>query len=319
MLIINKKLLNVQKMSLSKNVRVFDIKRYSIKDGPGIRITLFFKGCPLSCVWCHNPEGISSATQRLYTQNRCIGCSSCVVSCEKKAINLSETGLVFSSELCESCGDCVKVCPSKALELAGEDYTVDELLQIIDKETLFFDNSDGGGVTFCGGEPFMQHSQLLELLKKCRERDIHTVIDTTLYTRRENLISTIAYTDLYLVDLKMMDSDRHKRFTGVDNRIILENIKFLSENGGSFWIRIPLIEGVNSDEENIRKSAEFIASLGSGCKRVELLPYHDIAKSKHERLGTIFNPTKIEMSTPSQERIDEISAVFSFYGLTVYL
>lgn len=281
--------------------RIFDIKRYAIHDGPGIRITIFLKGCPLSCVWCHNPEGISSRKERLYTRKKCIGCGLCADACPSRAIRSTPGGLATDPAACRVCGRCAEVCPALATELSGADWTAEALMREIEKERLFMDRSEGG-VTFCGGEPLMQPVFLADLLRRCGAAGIHRAVDTTLYARPEIVDETAAETDLFLVDLKMMDSAAHRRFCGVPNELILSNIRRMARAGHDFLIRIPLIEGVNANEENIRRSAAFLASLPWERRTVHLLPYHAIGSSKHEKRGTVYNPSAYPMTAPSEER-----------------
>lgn len=293
---------------------VFDIKRYAINDGPGIRITIFMKGCPLSCIWCHNPEGISVRKEKLYTKKKCIGCQSCVDICPEHALILTPDGIVSNNELCKLCGKCVEACPTLALEMSGTEYSVDYLMDEIVKETAFMDRSSGG-VTFCGGEPLMHPDMLLELLHRCGDEGIHRVVDTTLYARPEVVREVMDNCEMFLVDLKLMDSEKHRQFCGTPNERILSNIRMISEAGADFFIRIPLIEGVNADEENIRRSAEFLASIPWQRKVVNLLPYHDIGKNKHEKLHSIYNRTQVPMSTPSEEIQQRSLSIFQEYGL----
>lgn len=295
---------------------IFDIKRYAINDGPGIRITLFMKGCPLSCVWCHNPEGISSRKQKLYTKKKCIGCRTCVDNCPQKALVLTSGGIVTDRERCNLCGTCAVVCPAKAMEISGMDYSVDYLMKEIEKETVFMDRSEGG-VTFCGGEPLLHPDMLLELLRRCGELGIHRAVDTTLYAKSEVVRKVMADTELFLVDLKQMDSVKHKLYCGVDNALILSNLRMIAEAGLEFLIRIPLIEGMNADEENITRSAEFLSSLPWQHPIVNLLPYHDIGKNKHDKLGTIYNPDQYPMKSPSKEIIQRATDIFGRFGIEV--
>ncbi|MDH6304373.1 pyruvate formate lyase activating enzyme [Parabacteroides sp. PF5-5] len=278
----------------------FDIKRYSINDGPGIRITLFMKGCPLSCLWCHNPEGISAKKEKMYTRKKCISCRTCVEKCPQQALFLTPDGIKTHPGKCTLCGTCTNVCPTKAMEISGTEYTIDYLMNEIEKETIFMDRSEGG-VTFCGGEPLMHPETLLELLRRCGKMGIHRVIDTTLFARPEVVTPIMEETDLFLVDLKHMDSAKHRFFCGVPNELILSNLCMITDAGKEVSIRIPLIEGVNADEENISRSAEFLSTLAWNPKTVHLLPYHDIAKGKHEKLGTTYNPANVPMDPPSEE------------------
>ncbi|MDR2681349.1 MAG: glycyl-radical enzyme activating protein, partial [Tannerella sp.] len=217
----------------------FDIKRYSVNDGPGIRITVFFKGCPLSCVWCHNPEGISAGKQKMYAVKKCIGCRACIGSCPSGALTLTSGGIATNNEKCTVCGKCTEACPAKAMEISGTAYTADYLIGEIEKETVVMDCS-GGGVTFCGGEPLIHPATLLELLRRCRELDIHRAVDTSLYAKPDAVRAVMKETDLFLIDLKMMDSSRHRQYCGVPNELILANIRLVAEAGKDFIIRIPL-------------------------------------------------------------------------------
>jgi pyruvate formate lyase activating enzyme len=292
----------------------FDIKRYAINDGPGIRITLFLKGCPLSCVWCHNPEGILAGKEKMYTKKKCIGCRTCVEQCPYHAIYPAAEGMKTNKQACRLCGRCAEVCPSKAMEISGTEYSVDYLMGEIEKESIFMDRS-GGGVTFCGGEPLMHPGILLELLRRCKCMDIHRAVDTTLYAREEVVAEVMKETDLFLVDLKLMDSGKHRYYCGVPNERILHNLRMVAESGKALLIRIPLIEGVNADEENITRSATYLASLAWERRVVHLLPYHDIAQGKHEKLGSIYNPDRIPLAPPSGEALERCRCIFGQYGI----
>jgi pyruvate formate lyase activating enzyme len=293
---------------------LFDIKRYAINDGPGIRITLFLKGCPLSCVWCHNPEGISPRKEKMYTLKKCIACQACVEHCPEQALRSTPEGILTDRDRCTLCGKCVEVCPTRAMEMSGTEYSVDYLMKEIEKETIFMDRS-GGGVTFCGGEPLLQADTLIGLLKRCGELGIHRAVDTTLYAPSATLVRVMEETDLFLVDLKLMDSGKHRYYCGVPNERILANLRMLADAGKDLAIRIPLIEGVNADEDNIRRSAAFLSSLAWTNKRVNLLPYHDIAKGKHQKLGTIYNAEAIPLAPPSEAVVERCINIFGSYGI----
>lgn len=293
---------------------IFDIKRYAINDGPGIRITLFMKGCPLSCVWCHNPEGIAPGKEKLYTRKKCIGCQTCVKTCPSQALRLTPDGIVTDRTLCTVCGKCADVCPTLAMEISGKEYTISSLMEEIEKETMVMDRSEGG-VTFCGGEPLMHPELLLELLKRCGDLGIHRAVDTTLFARPEIVRQVMEHTELFLIDLKHMDSEKHRTYCGVPNELILLNLRLIAEYGKDFFVRIPLIEGVNADVENIRRSAQFLAGLPWTRKTVNLLLYHDIGKGKHEKMGTHYNPAAFPMATPSAAVQQQCIAIFEEYGI----
>lgn len=277
---------------------VFDIKRFAVNDGPGIRTTIFMKGCPLRCVWCHNPEGLEDKPVKLYTKKKCIGCQSCVDVCPQQNLTLTPDGIKDNGN-CILCGKCTDECPTLALQMAGKEWDKDELMTIVEKERQVMEESEGG-VTICGGEPLMHPDYLIELLTELKSRGFHTTVDTTLFASRETIEKVMPITDLFLVDLKHTDSERHKYFTKVPNEKIIENIRFISERGARFWIRIPLIVGVNADEENLTRSAEFLAGLPTPPEVVNILPYHDIGKGKHERMGTEYNPDDVQMSEPDE-------------------
>ncbi len=293
---------------------VFDIKRYSINDGPGIRITIFYKGCPLHCVWCHNPEGIKSSQSKLYTKRKCIGCQSCVKECPNGALELTRDGIVTDWTKCTLCGRCAEVCPTMAVEMAGKHYTMEELMKEIRKESVVMGTS-GGGMTVCGGEPLMHPDAVFPLLEQCGRESIHRCVDTTLFASPDVVMGAAERCELFLVDLKHTDSEKHKFYTGVPNEEILSNIKLISREGCDFWVRIPVIVGVNADRENLERSADFLAALPKQPEMVNLLVYHDIGKVKHERLGTIYNPEEYDFAPPSEELQGEALDIFHGRGL----
>ncbi len=292
---------------------IFDIKRYAINDGPGIRVTVFFKGCPLRCVWCHNPESVSKKPQKLYTPEKCIGCKSCITVCPEQACTLTEQGIVTDMDRCTGCGRCAEICPTKAIEISGKLTTSTEIIEIVEKERVFFEES-GGGVTFSGGEPLVQSAFLTTLLKALGQRGIHRAVDTTGHVKTKTLLDIAQHTDLFLYDLKIMDSNEHQKWTGVANINILRNLKKLAETGAAITIRIPLIHGVNANLENIEQTAAFVASLPGPTKPVNLLPYHDIATNKYRRLGKTYSSEG--MAEPDAMHIEEITAIFHRHGIT---
>ena len=281
---------------------IFDIKRYAINDGPGIRTTIFVKGCPLRCVWCHNPEGWSPQPQVLYKRLKCIGCHTC-----------------------EQEGFVVDDCPTKAREVCGREYTMDELMAEVEKERVIMEDS-GGGVTICGGEPLMHPEGTLEILRELGRRGFHRTVDTTLYAQPDVVKAVAQECELLLIDLKLMDSEKHRLYTGVGNELILQNIRLIAEAGHDFRIRIPLIEGINADEQNIEATARFLYSLhsspsqgGVGGGSVHLLPYHDVGKDKHLRMGSRYNPQGYPMATPTDETLQRCRQQLEAYGLHVII
>jgi pyruvate formate lyase activating enzyme len=295
-----------------KGALVFDIKRYAINDGPGIRVTIFMKGCPLSCRWCHNPESISPRVQKMYTEAKCIGCGECVDTCPEMACELTPEGIVTDSDLCTRCGMCAQVCPALATEMSGRYESVEDLLKVIENERTFFDQS-GGGVTFSGGEPLMYPAFLIEMLDACGHLQIHRTVDTSGLASTETLLEVARRTDLFLYDLKLMDEKKHKQWTGVGNQRILRNIRTLAESGADIQVRIPLINGVNSDEQNIEATAAFVAALPGITRPVSLLPYHNVAGGKSAKLGIKHDATS--MATPGEDEMKRVIAQFESHGL----
>jgi len=292
---------------------VFDIKRFSIHDGPGIRTTIFLKGCPLRCQWCHNPESQDPRPELILRAERCIGCGACVEACETGAVYV-EDGRIFTDRTrCTRCGACTEVCYAEAREMAGQEMSVETVMAEIERDVAFYDTS-GGGVTFSGGEPLMQPEFLLALLRACRERGIHTVVDTCGYGPWEAVEAVAEETDLFLYDLKLMDDAKHRRYTGASNRRILDNLRRLSELGASIRLRVPVIPGVNDDGEEMHRLGTFAARLPN-VTRVDLLPYHPTGKGKYERLGREY-PLP-DLRPPSEERIREIARLLEDFGLEV--
>lgn len=278
---------------------IFDLKRYAINDGPGIRTAVFMKGCPLDCWWCHNPEGRTRHPQLMVRTNRCRLCGECVEACPQAAIKLSDK-VSTDPELCKDCGVCAQVCVQGARELVGRVVTVGELLKEIERDVVFFDQS-GGGVTLTGGEPLMQPRFSIELLQACKAHGIHTVLDTSGYTSWQVMSEAAQHIDLFLYDLKLMDDVRHRKYTGVSNRLILSNLKRLSAAGENIVVRIPLIPGVNDDEQNLKLTQRFLAGLPN-LFGVEVLPYHDIAQAKYSALDLAYRLP--ELASPTAERVE---------------
>lgn len=291
---------------------IFNIQKYSVHDGPGIRTTVFFKGCPLNCWWCHNPESQSLLQEIMYMERRCTICSSCVDICQNGALNFKNGKIEYIRERCILCGDCVSKCLPKARELAGKTVTAEYLMKEIHKDQIFYDESCGG-VTFSGGEPLMQMDFLYELLKMCKEEGLHTTLDTSGFSTWESLEKIKDLVDLFLYDIKLMDSEKHKKYTGVSNDLILKNIISLSENHCRIFARMPIIPGINDDDENICSSGEFLSHLN--IEQVNILPYHNIGIDKYIRLYR--NYSLIDIKVPSDESILKISHSLEEYGLNI--
>ena len=277
---------------------IFDLKRYAINDGPGIRTAVFLKGCPLDCWWCHNPEGRSPHPQLMVRLNRCQRCGDCVQACPHSAIRLEEKP-VTDLALCHACGACTQVCVTGARELVGRVVSVPELLLEIERDVVFFDQS-GGGVTLTGGEPLMQPRFAIELLRACQAHAIHTVLDTSGYAPWKVMAEAARHTNLFLYDLKLIDETRHRQYTGVSNRLILSNLQRLSAGGARVIVRIPLIPGVNDDSQNLQQTRRFLAGLPR-LTDVEVLPYHDIAAAKYSALDLAYRLP--DLPSPSAERV----------------
>ena len=302
---------------------IFDIKRYAINDGPGIRTTLFMKGCPLRCVWCHNPESWTPRPQILYKKSKCIGCQSCVEVCQQQALVLTSDGIRPTDKACVLCGRCTQECPTTALEMCGREWTMEELMAEVEKERVIMENS-GGGVTLCGGDPLMHPDYTLKLLCELGRRGFHRTVDTTLYAVPAVVKAVADACELLLVDLKLMDSELHRLYTGVPNELILQNIRWLAEAGKQFFVRIPLIEGINADKENIDRTARFLKDLpwlgvAERNLTVNLLPYHDVGKDKHRRMWSTYNPEGIVMAPPSDEVQYRCAAQLEAHGLHVII
>ena len=295
---------------------VFDIKKYAIHDGPGIRTTVFLKGCPLHCWWCHNPEGQSQNLELAYQPGKCLpDCEECVQACPQGAIIRSSDTIKIDREACLFTGRGVDACPSGALNRSGWKTTDEDIMEKILKDRIFYQNS-GGGVTFSGGEPLMQLDFLNSLLDKCRKEEIHRALDTSGYVPFESFQRILDNVDLVLYDLKMMDDEQHKKTTGVSNQLILENLERIDRTGLPVQIRIPVIPGVNDTEKNARRTGGFLKKLNQ-VKKVHLLPYHRAAASKYRSLGkTYIHP---DLKTPEEEKMRNIKSVLDSFGFPVQM
>ncbi len=292
---------------------VFNISRYAIHDGPGIRTTVFLKGCPLSCWWCHNPESISPEPQISVRSSRCIRCGLCEQACPHHAISMSDEEITTDPALCQGCFDCARACPAEAREIVGRTMTVAEVMAEIKKDVPFYDES-GGGVTFSGGEPLMQPAFLLELLEACGKLELHRAVDTCGHAGKPTLLKVAEKTDLFLYDLKHMDPEIHEKYTGVSNELILENLKALSCRDVPIRIRYPLIPGVNDDRRNVQAIGSFLQKLHRVFD-IDILPYHDVAGSKYQRFGYTYRLGPVPVPDPAH--LQDIAALLSSYGLCV--
>lgn len=300
-------------METQKTGTVFEIERFAINDGPGIRTLVFLKGCPLRCEWCSNPESQISGPQIMWWKTRCLGCLGCVAVCPHGAVSAGPGGITIDGEKCTYCGLCAQGCNAEALTMVGKIMSVEDVMKEIEKDEGFYENS-GGGVTFSGGEAFAQYPFLLELCKAAKKRRYHTCIETTGYTDWEKLKAVAEYIDIFLYDFKCMDDEVHKRVTGVSNKLILENYVRLLETGANVVVRVPVIPGINAGDDNFRRMAEFLKKYSSGCK-IDLLPYHRLGVSKYERLRMGYALPDIE--PPSAQRMEELKAMLEKEGFIV--
>ncbi|MBP3583057.1 MAG: glycyl-radical enzyme activating protein [Clostridia bacterium] len=271
---------------------IFDIQRASFVDGPGIRTTVFFKGCNLRCAWCHNPESQSQKIEMLFHKNRCAGCGKCKEKCPN------------SFEKCDFCGKCALLCPHDAREICGKEYTALEVMSEIIKDKSLYENS-GGGVTFSGGECMLQIDFLEELLKCCKNEGIHTAVDTAGHLPFEYFERIIPYTDLFLYDLKCFDADVHKKYTGVTNGLILENLGRLLKANVPLWVRIPIVPTVNGSVDEMKSIKAMLDSFGTPQK-IELLPYHKMGEHKYSALGKELTA----FSVPSEADMNRFKKIF---------
>ena len=266
---------------------VFNVQRFSVHDGPGIRTTVFLKGCPLRCPWCHNPESLDARPQVALKADRCLGCDLCAPACPEHLAGRLDLSPVTNrpDETCVRCGSCAAACPVEARDLLGGEMAVDELMAEIERDRPYFEES-GGGVTFSGGEPVASHHALflLACLRECGRTGIHRAVDTCGVVPAETLLEVAAHTDLLLYDLKLMDPARHRCAVGVDNGVILDNLRLVVAAGHEVLVRVPLVPGRTDDRENLEALGDFVAGLDRPCP-VELLPYHGLGGEQYGRLG----------------------------------
>ncbi len=300
------------------SLRVLEIQRMSTEDGPGIRTTVFLKGCSLACSWCHNPESIDSRPQIQWIESRCIGCHSCLEVCPNNALSATAQGIQIDRQRCEGCGACAEECPSTALELWGTDWPVDKLLHELLKDRAYFEKS-GGGVTLSGGEVTLQSKAAAQLLAGLHKEGIHTAIDTCGQCQPEALDRLLKHADLVLFDVKEIDSEKHKNFTGSDNLRIQDNLRhvrdYLQSNGGTLWVRTPIIPGATDTAENIRGIGSFLAEELNGLlSRWELCAFNNLCQDKYLRLGRNWQFANCELMTKQQmNQLSEIARESGVY------
>lgn len=308
--------------------KVYDIQGFSVQDGPGIRTTVFLKGCPLRCPWCHSPESQEFYDQLSWIALRCLGleaCGRCLGKCPHDAIAPGRTAVQAATQteiqlphvdrkLCDNCGACTEKCYPKALYMCGEDYTVERLVARVCKDEPFYKKS-GGGVTVSGGEPLCQSDFTLAVFKELKARGIHTALDTTGYVPWGRIEAVLPYTDLFLYDLKHMDSHDHNVMVKVPNERILENAMKIAERGGKMQVRIPVIPSFNDSEENLRATAEFCLRLGDALTVIQLLPYHNLGVMKYQRLDE--DAVVMEAIPHTDEQVQGFRDLIASYGLPV--
>ena len=304
----------MDKEKLQIKAPVFNVQGFSIHDGPGIRTTVFVKGCPLRCLWCQNPESNSPCPELMSYKKKCTGCGRCIEACPQQAIRLEAVdGKVIartSREACVHCGACVDVCPNKAREIAGKEMTVEQVLEKVVADKLFYDTS-GGGMTVSGGEAVMYPQFVSALLESCQEAGIHTVVESCSFATEAVIDQIYAHADLALLDIKHMDSAKHKRLTGVPNEQILERIRHIyNDLHVPTVIRVPVVPTCNDSEENIRRTARFVAEALGDDVPVHLLPYHSLGESKNESLG---NEGTFRTEAPSKEKMERLKAIAGEY------
>lgn len=282
--------------------RIFDIQRFCIHDGPGIRTTVFLKGCPLSCPWCHNPEGRSMEPSLSFLPTRCIGCKACAEVCSMAVHRWEEKKHLLDRERCVICGCCAEACYAKALEMVGKDMTALDVLQEVLKDLAFY-KASGGGMTLSGGEPTQQSDFGEELLQRAKGEGLHTCVETCGVTSRLVLERWLPWVDLFLYDYKETDSDRHRQTTGASRALVLEHLKFLDQNGKPLWLRCPILPGINDREDHLEGIVQVAQSFPS-IQVVELMPYNPLGESKVERFG-LCPQHRMKKARPNEKLVDQ--------------
>jgi pyruvate formate lyase activating enzyme len=282
---------------------IFDIKRFAVHDGPGIRTTVFFKGCPLRCLWCHNPESMKIERQIVFFESKCIGCGECFKRCPNGAVEATPQGRKYYRDKCTLCGMCVEYCYAEATVMQGKIVSVDEVIEEVKKDMPFYENS-GGGVTISGGEPAMQPEFCIAVLRESKKAGMHTALDTSGYVKWEIFSKILEYVDLVLYDVKHMDPAKHKEYTGLSNRLILANLKKLDKLDIPIEIRMPVIPGLNDSEGNLSAASQFLREM-KNIKRIKLLPYHRLGEGKYERLDMEYRLKNVE--PPDKERMKQLT------------
>ena len=298
---------------------IFSIQSHSVHDGPGTRTTVFLNGCPLKCLWCSNPEGLHVKPVLMHSSVKCKKCGKCIQACTKEAVKVgNDLTLEFDRSVCDKCitFECVEVCLNEGNSMSGEYYTVEKLMEKFQRDRHFW--GDRGGVTFSGGEPLLQKDFILNLLKRCSDSYIHTCIETTACVAPEYWMEVIKNVDWIFADIKHFDSQKHKEFCGVGNELILKNLKTLGEADwwdGFIVVRIPIVPGYNDDEDNIRKTAQFVKKIG--FEVINILPFHRLGESKYRQLGRVYKCS--EMLSPSADHMNKVKTLIESEGLICFV
>lgn len=281
------------------NGTIFNIQKFCVNDGPGIRTTVFLKGCPLRCIWCHNPESKKTAPEMFYNAQKCVKCGRCAKACDKVCHEFSDDVHLYDREKCAVCGKCAEVCPTEALETAGYEISVEDVLRDVLKDKIFYDNS-GGGMTVSGGEPMLQFDFTLSLMKAAKEAGLHTCMETCGYAPEERYREIAPYVDIFLFDYKITDPEKHRECTGVTNELILSNLRMLDGAGSKTILRCPIIPTVNDTEEHLSAIANLANSL-SNVLEINIEPYHPLGSGKSEMLGRDY-PLR-DLGFPEEETV----------------
>lgn len=291
---------------------ITNIQKFSVHDGDGIRTSVFFKGCPLKCEWCHNPETQRYEREMQYDPEKCTGCGTCAKICPSQAVIMKEGKPVLNREACTLCGKCENYCPAGIREVVGHEYTVKELVKELMKDQIFYEDS-GGGVTFSGGEAMtMDMEYLLAVAKELKSQDVTLTIDTCGYVPYEKFQAILPYVDTFLYDVKVMDSKLHKRYMGVDNELILENLIRLAKDGARLYIRIPVIKEVNGNEKNMKETIAFLKEHDIHPPQINLLPYHDTGSGKYSKLDMEYKGT--DLHAPERAEMEKFVRLFQEAG-----
>lgn len=288
-----------------KTATIFNTQRFSIHDGPGIRTVIFFKGCPLKCLWCANPESQSFVPELEVLPKNCIGCGECMKACPQDAIYFDENGIHIRREVCRKCGRCASECYSRTLKYVGEQMTVSQVVAEIKKDEVFYRNS-GGGVTFSGGEPLAQGEFCIEVLRECSASGIHSAVETSGHGDRDTFIGMAKELDLIFFDIKHSDPNIHRKLTGVTNDVILDNLRSIQPYASEIIVRTPVIPGLNDDRENIARTAAICSEM-SAVSKWELLPYHNLGEHKYDAIGKAYDSEMF--SKPDGKHMSELMEI----------